>query len=75
MQFKTILKKFDLKGYCEIENFISKNELTSLKKFVYLKLKKNNGKTFFLSSKSNNEVSKFFNNNKTLKKKNSIFLV
>ena len=28
MQFKTILKKFDLKGYCEIENFIS--DLTTI---------------------------------------------
>lgn len=74
MQFKAILKKFHLKGYCEIKNFISKNELTSLKKFVYLNLKKNNGKTFFLSSKSNNEVSKFFKNNKTLKKKIQSFL-
>lgn len=74
MLFETIKKNFDLRGYCELKNFISKKELKSLKKFVQLNLKKNNDKTFFLSSRSNNLINRYFNNNKMLKKKIKLFL-
>lgn len=74
MQLKSIKKNFDDKGYCEIKNFLSKNELRNLKKFVNLNLKQNSNKTFFLSSKSNDKIWKYFNVNKGFKKKIKLFL-
>lgn len=63
MQIEKKYLDFKLNGYCEIKNLINKKELQILKKFVIKNLNKNNEKTFFLSSKSNNILPKFFKKN------------
>jgi hypothetical protein len=63
------INQFDEKGYCEIKNFINDNEINILKKFVNKNLSQNKFNSFFLSSKSNNNIDKFFIKHKQIEKK------
>ena len=60
MDYKKLINKFLNKGYFERENFFTNKELIQLRKFVDKNLNKNKSKTFFLTSKSNNDIRDFF---------------
>ena len=63
------INQFKEKGYSEIKNFINDNEINELKKFVNKNLSQNKFNSFFLSSKSNNNIDKFFIKHKQIEKK------
>ena len=69
MDYKKLINKFLNKGYFERENFFTNKELIQLRKFVDKNLNKNKSKTFFLTSKSNNDIRDFFKNNEIIYKK------
>ena len=65
MDYKKLVNKFLNKGYFERENFFTNKELIQLRKFVDKNLNHNKSKTFFLTSKSNNDIRDFFKNIQT----------
>ena len=69
MDYKKLVNKFLNKGYFERENFFTNKELIQLRKFVDKNLNHNKSKTFFLTSKSNNDIRDFFKNNEDIYKK------
>lgn len=74
MDLNKIVKFFNYKGFVKIDNFFTKKELNTLTNFVYRQLEKNNQKTFFLTSKTNNEIFKFFKKNSSIEKKIKKFI-
>lgn len=74
MEFKNKVRKFKKFGYCEIKTFLTQKELKILQSFVEKNLKENNDKTFFLSSRSNTKISKFFHENKSISLKLKKFI-
>lgn len=74
MDLNKLVKTFNNKGFVKIDNFFTKKELNILIDFVNKNLKKNNQKTFFLTSKTNNEIFEFFKKNLFIEKKLKKFI-
>lgn len=61
-----ISKEFNDKGLVHLQNIMSDHEIKLLKEFTFQNLKINNDKSFFLTSKSNDSIKNFYNDNPTI---------